>query len=1609
MAKKRTVSSRASLGAVVSSLLLFANQSAAFADPSAPPSTGPNLNLSSTKASISAASVVGTNKSVTISVGGRQTSVTGSTLLTPAEMAAVHQVVNTGQQSLSIGPYGNAVSGTLQIGTPLANLSGMVVPRNVQVSSALAALNISGDLSNSGKIHFTGGPQVTQAVLAANNIFNYGIISSAINLALNATGKIVNSGSISTSTGDLSLGANSITNNAGGLISAANNLNLLSGNITNAGSLIAQTGNLNINTSSPTDILINNSGGTMQALLGNINVRDASFNTWTNNVTINGGNLFSHELNLFSACGAVNTNLQKVTGTINVHAKEAHITAATENLKIGVMDLTGDPTFYNTQGSVTIDSPMVFPGQALAIVAKTNIVSSAAGSLDTSSNSANGGAITLVAGAKFTVAPLNTSSSTTSGQNAGIGDSTNTIKITGGSAEGGYIDLTGGTGDGAGSNPITINSKSTSTTGGAQDGGNVTLVAYGGTGSNAGTINLPAPATTQAIVSGGNGTGANGNVSIIAGSKKAAAIAINIGGINTLGGSGSGGDVNLSTSLPAITGGSSVSILNGVVQAGGSFTAGAIQPTSVTLINDSTNSNNINANTIKITAGNNISWFGSGNLAPADLTDPLIYGPFTIDFNPSGTFAYVTNFGSNNFPFGPPVPLLSTTVSVINTKTNAITNLTVGNMPSGVAFNPAGTIAYVTNYNHPGSVAGIGTVSVIDATTNTVTPTTITVGQGPAAVEFNATGTTAYVVNYVSNTVSVIDVASSKVVKTINVGLKPDAIAINPAGTKAYVGNSLSGTISVIDLKTNTVTATITGLNEPYNLSVTPDGKFLYAANSGQPGSGLGVDTISVINTANNKIVATINDPNGTPSGIAVNPSGTFVYSTDYTLPGKTGTQFGVDGASTVNVINTATNSIVHTFDLSGPPYNDSFINSVSFNPSGTIAYVANYNNSDPGPPAVPQSTISVINIAPPVLNAQSVTLSAGSKGGGSITAFTQTPALTANAAGNVSVYNTGKVALVANGTLHNSAAGTFQLITSPDLAGDGRIAINDKVTASGKTGTIILQSSDATGLGGIIQNNSGLLAATTVNLSDPLRDIGSGVQAILTKASNLQANTIGDVFINNTGTSTVSGASSGGLFSLTSSGAIKINNAIKATTQLTLNPTIASGTVITQQPTASITTPSLKISLLNAAKANLTGTQNSIDALIGTGSGKSSISVNTLGNLQLETFGNSQIATVTAGGAITPGAVPVTVGTLTATGNAVLLGAQQIGSSTTSKISLTATGPAGISQSAGGNITAQSVSLSASKDLATIEQSSTTALDVTTPLLSVNTGTGGTALINNLGTSPVTITNSSANSGTISLTSAGSIIAKGTVATGILVLNSAAGSITGNTETQFLIANTVGNNDINLTNKGSLVLANPGNGSQTCAAGGNFTLKVDGTLTTFLTNTAGGSLSFTATNILLQSCTLTANNGNVVLNANNQATGSIILQNQTTISAKSVDPSNLKLGNVIISVGSANPAKTNTTTPANITPAVSAGGNIFYGKNSITSLNANNPATPPGNNTLTATARNIIFSTGSAPASAIQLSGQDSITASGYEQEQELESDAEIIVDTGDWLEGSQ
>ncbi len=284
--------------------------------------------------------------------------------------------------------------------------------------------------------------------------------------------------------------------------------------------------------------------------------------------------------------------------------------------------------------------------------------------------------------------------------------------------------------------------------------------------------------------------------------------------------------------------------------------------------------------------------------------------------NPAGTRAYVAN--SNMFETGVP------SVSVIDTASlSVVATITAGisGQPSGVAVSDDGSLVYVANNN--------GTVAVIDAATNTVVNTlspppgqprqlaAIVVAGGSVWATDLSTGE---VLNVTDNTMPGLFVSFGMM-----------GIAANPSGSRLYVayGESADGNlkIAIIDVATSFAQQTFTSKqisttgmdsgSNPGGIAVSPSGAFVYAP-------VLSENRLAVMNTSNNSVLPLI--PVGpAPFGVAVDPMGTRVY-------------VGVSGNRTVTVLDAATNTVLQT----GVP--------VGTNPMGFGSFVAGARPAPPPP-----------------------------------------------------------------------------------------------------------------------------------------------------------------------------------------------------------------------------------------------------------------------------------------------------------------------------------------------------------------------------------------------------------------------------------------------------------------------------------------------------------------------------------------------------------------------------------------------------------------------------------------------------------------------------------
>ncbi len=520
--------------------------------------------------------VLPSGQTESITVAGASKEVRAGDRLTPAEFAALAQVLSSGTQDLVLNAHGRATGGSFALNSlqsvqrSVSNLSELVIPKGVTVLRDFASganLNLTGDLQNSGTFHaYSTSNAVTNATIAAQNILNNqgallstvvpaggfpnaGSVVNNLDLTLAAVQNLVNAGRIE-SAGNLTATAggsivNALPAGATGalpVMQAMNAVNLVSANITNSGQITSLVNNINVTTQMVQNIAINNIGGQLQALHGAINVRDASF-TDSASLSLIGGDFLSHELNLYSGMGSVTVDAGNVLGTLNISGGATHVRTESDTLSLGHICLAGDPTFYNTGDILITDT--VTATENLAILAEGNITATNSASRIIVSGATQGFNLLMVAGADLTSA-----GSTSSSLPPGTATLSNvSIDLT--SGPGGDIDLSAST-------ALDVIDTSTNFVGGP--GGNVTLVARASASGVGGRVILPTTSITRSIDSHGGSPGGGGNVMIIAGATSGTAISV--GNINT-----NGGDVQLSTANPISDGNPVVVLPTGLIQA----------------------------------------------------------------------------------------------------------------------------------------------------------------------------------------------------------------------------------------------------------------------------------------------------------------------------------------------------------------------------------------------------------------------------------------------------------------------------------------------------------------------------------------------------------------------------------------------------------------------------------------------------------------------------------------------------------------------------------------------------------------------------------------------------------------------------------------------------------------------------------------------------------------------------------------------------------------------------------------------------------------------------------------------------------------------------------
>ena len=240
-------------------------------------------------------------------------------------------------------------------------------------------------------------------------------------------------------------------------------------------------------------------------------------------------------------------------------------------------------------------------------------------------------------------------------------------------------------------------------------------------------------------------------------------------------------------------------------------------------------------------------------------------------------------------PRGEEVFLAGAGVYVVDTETKAVEKL--NDLSSwGIDIDPGGRTLWV------GEFAG-GTVWAVDAESGEVTAEVDTSTSGPTGLQLDPLGEFLYVSNDWVDFVTVIETTSATIVAEIPTPSDGGSgITVHPDGSTVFVSSWNTEEVFAIDTATWEYTGAVWVGSYPGEIAMHPSGAYAFVT---------AADGVSVIRTADLRLVATVPLTGLDPFGLSVRPDGDFIYVTDRDDP-------------TLTVVDTSTLEVVEQLLLPG-------------------------------------------------------------------------------------------------------------------------------------------------------------------------------------------------------------------------------------------------------------------------------------------------------------------------------------------------------------------------------------------------------------------------------------------------------------------------------------------------------------------------------------------------------------------------------------------------------------------------------------------------------------------------------------------------------------------
>ncbi len=280
-------------------------------------------------------------------------------------------------------------------------------------------------------------------------------------------------------------------------------------------------------------------------------------------------------------------------------------------------------------------------------------------------------------------------------------------------------------------------------------------------------------------------------------------------------------------------------------------------------------------------------------------------------------------------------------ITYINTKTNATGYLYINTTafnnyslysPLAIALNLTGNMLYVTV---SGGISNWGNVSVFNLNTSTLVRN-IPVGSDPTGLAYDNANGLLYVSNFLSSNVSVVNPTNGKILKGLTTG-SVSWLTYDPNNNLIY--GETDSSIIIINGSTNTLETPIqlnTTMRDdfPNSAAFDPVNNYLYvpgyAMISDQPMNG-----VILVNTSSNKITGNLTVGKG-PDGSVYDPSNGYVYVSNFQSDNISVINTGIKSTNSENTPGNVSYGNF-TFSINTVLTSDVYANNVTIEPGVTV------------------------------------------------------------------------------------------------------------------------------------------------------------------------------------------------------------------------------------------------------------------------------------------------------------------------------------------------------------------------------------------------------------------------------------------------------------------------------------------------------------------------------------------------------------------------------------------------------------------------------------------------------------------------------------------------